>query len=98
MGSLAALWLVQRGPARLCLLGRSGRMGSSPPELGLGGSSTRAISAPTLVTLARCDVAVAEEAHLVACCSLQDPAQGYALQVPLLPSRQNAHLVSVPSP
>ncbi len=95
MGSLAALWLSQRAPARLWLLGRSGRTGSSPPELGLGGSSTRPTGAPPLVTLARCDVAVAEEAHLVAWCSLQDPAQGYALQVPPPPFEKERHLSSV---
>lgn len=87
MGSLAALWLCQSAPAQLWLLGRSGRMGSSPPELGLAspgegqdlGSGT--LAAPPLIMLARCDVSAAEEAaHVVGQAAQRDPSGGSVLQ------------------
>ena len=63
IGSLAALWLAQRGPALLRLLGRRGRLGRNAPALVLGGAGGRPGAAPTLVVLARCDVGTAEEAR-----------------------------------
>ena len=63
IGSLAALWLAQRTPARLRLLGRTGRLGRSAPALGLDGAGGRPSAAPTLIVLARCDVGTAEEAR-----------------------------------
>lgn len=87
MGSLAALWLGQRAPAQLWLLGRSGRMGSRPPELSLDGpgegqgSGPGALAAPPLITLARCDVSAAEEAeHVARQAAQQDPAGSSVLQ------------------
>ena len=67
MGSLLAMWLAELRAAPLILLGRSGRGAAesawAPQHFGAA-----------LVTLARCDVASAEEAHCVlnpaaaACC------------------------------
>ena len=55
LGSLMALWLGQQGSMPLFLLGRSGRAGSdaspSPQAFGV-----------TLLTMARSDVGVSEEA------------------------------------
>ena len=98
MGSLAALWLGQRAPAQLWLLGRSGRTGGSPPELGLAGPGvgqalgSEALAAPALITLARCDVSAAEEAALVVAQAAQrDPSGSSVLQARTQSSSQEVH-------
>ena len=87
MGSLAALWLGQRAPAQLWLLGRSGRTGSSPRELGLAGRGEGQglgpglLAALALITLARCDVSAAEEAaHVARQAAQRDPSGSSVLQ------------------
>jgi hypothetical protein len=80
VGSLLALWLAQQGPAPLVLLGRLGRPGA---DSDLHASSF----GDSLVTLARCDVASAEEAAGILHAVAASRCQPLQVLLPLLYSK-----------